>query len=169
MNATPLSADGLRAIADHLRYFVPSAGKIADDLSKYALLLEIQKRELDALRKDNAVLNPGHFGVFTCLQGHMWTESAAQTPFSTCPHCEISDLRAKLAAVENTEEQATPELKPCPCCGERAELTREFSTSVPQHDIWYVTCSRTYCRAATVSYTSRDDAINAWNRNKGKV
>lgn len=168
MNATPLNADGLRAVADHLRYFVPSASKIADDLSKYALLIDEQQRELE-LRKEKTTLDPGNFSICTCARSHVWAEYDEHEPFKTCPHCEIADLRAKLAAVENIEEQVAPELKPCPCCGERAELTRDFSVSVPQHDIWYVTCSRTYCRAATVSYTSRDDAINAWNRNKGMV
>lgn len=71
MNATPLSADGLRAIADHLRYFVPSASKIADDLSKYALLIERQQREIDDLVAKLCV----------------WPESSAAQDVLPCYRC----------------------------------------------------------------------------------
>ena len=50
------------------------------------------------------------------------------------------------------------ELKPCPCCGESAELMCPSGLS------WWVRCSNKSCGMATKIAYSPDPVVTAWNR-----
>lgn len=55
----------------------------------------------------------------------------------------------------------TEQLKPCPFCGEYANLLKGSSFS---NDYWFVECAR--CLARTREVNSPDDAIRLWNKRK---
>jgi Lar family restriction alleviation protein len=61
------------------------------------------------------------------------------------------------------KEQTTPKLKPCPFCGETAEL---YPDGVLLSTPWWVECRR--CGTFGPEKKTRQQAIAAWNRRAGK-
>lgn len=77
----------------------------------------------------------------------------------------IERARAALT-VEQAEEEAyfVDSLKPCPCCGGRADMSTMHSANIDGHRwLTYIYCSK--CNLAQIGgYGTAEEARDAWNR-----
>ena len=77
----------------------------------------------------------------------------------------IEQARAALT-VEQAEEEAhlIASLKPCPCCGGRADMSTMHSANVEGHK-WLAHIYCTKCNLAQMGgYGTAEEARDAWNR-----
>lgn len=77
----------------------------------------------------------------------------------------IERARAALT-VEQAEEEAyfVDSLKPCPCCGGRADMWMMHSAGAGGHR-WLVSIGCTKCRLVQINgYDTAEEARDAWNR-----
>lgn len=51
------------------------------------------------------------------------------------------------------------ELKPCPFCGAKVEVVKDFDFGFEGYSVW---CEK--CRSQSAVYDSPTDAIEAWNK-----